>query len=384
MSYLRTVEKGTSVKSLGIVEEPTPTKTGTFDFIYRNQYSILDWGKMPMPDGKVMDNSPVALVAAFNHEHARRYSVPTCYQGPVDDAGTSHLSLAWFRDNGQVPRALRMQMVNVLKPVFDEKTKKWDYSVFKNPPVNNYVHPIEFIWRAEAGPDSSFWKNVAKGSYKLIDFGLPETLKPGDNFPQSILDHSSKYEDHDRYFSPAVARELGNFSSERWENLNRSRWWLNKILSDHAESVGLSRPDGKQEFVVMDVNGTLVDVLGDVAGTWHEDRFEYTTKDGKIVKVSKQTPRDLHKLQDPAWVKQCEEAKAKAEKEGHPNWKAFVTLEPRPLEAEFFDHYNNLMYAASNAWVKWKAFPQASSLEVACVEFDGYLADYKARLQKKA
>ncbi|VVB81019.1 Phosphoribosylaminoimidazole-succinocarboxamide synthase [uncultured archaeon] len=384
MSYLRTVEKGTSVKSLGIIEEPTATKPGVFDFVYRDQYSILDWGKMPMPDGKVMDNRPVALVAAFNHEHLRRYSIPTCYLNPVDDAGVAKSSVDWFRENGQVPRTLRMQMVNVLKPVFDEKTGKWDYSVFKDPPVNNYVHPIEFIWRAEAGPDSSFWKNVTKGSYKLSDFGLPADLKPGDKFPAPIFDHSSKYEDHDRYFSPAVAYELGDFNVERWEKLNRSRYWVNRLLTDHAESVGLRRPDSKQEFVVMMVNGTLVDALGDVAGTWHEDRYEHTTKGGKLVKVSKQTPRDLHKLQDPAWVKQCEEAKAKAEKEGHPDWKAFVSLEPRPLEAEFFDQYNNLMYAASNAWVKWNAFPQASSLEKACVEFDRYLSDYKERLKKTA
>ncbi|GEM_PF-561251 len=381
MSYLRTVEKGTSVKSLGIIEEPTAKNPGRFDFIYRDQYSILDWGKMPLPDGKVMDNRPVALSAAFNHELSRKSGIPTCYLSPVDDAGSEHLSLDWFKDNEQVPRTLRMQMVNILKPTFNEETKKWDYSVFENPPANNYVHPIEFIWRLQAGPDSSFWKNVTKGCYRLADFGLPD-LRPGSDLPFPILDHSSKYEDHDRYFSPDVARELGNFSQDRWRSLKDVRMRLNRILFDHAASVGIYRPDGKQEFVVMDMGDGAFDVLGDVAGTWHEDRFEYKTQSGKIVKVSKQTPRDLHKLQDPAWVKQCEEAKTKAEKEGHPNWKAFVSLQPKPLEAQFFDHYNNLMYSATNAWVGWNAFPQASPLEEACVEFDKYLSDYKERLKK--
>ncbi|MBW2970329.1 hypothetical protein KY319_04365 [Candidatus Woesearchaeota archaeon] len=382
MSYLRTVEKGTSVKSLGVIEEPTAKKPGVFDFIYRDQYSILDWGRMPMPDGKVMDNRPVALAAAFNHEMAAKAGIPTCYLNPVDDLGCSHLYLDWFRENRQVPRTLRMQMVNILKPTFNEQTKSWDYSVFQDPPVNNYVHPIEFIWRLEAGPDSSFWDNIAKGNYKLSDFGLPETLKPGDKFPFPILDHSSKYEDHDRYFSSAVARGLGNFSQERWQRLNDARMRLNRILYEHAASISIHRPDGKQEFVVMDMGDGPFEVLGDVAGTWHEDRFQYRTKSGNVVKVSKQTPRDLHKSLDPEWFKQCKEAKAKAEREGHPDWKAFVTLQPRPLEAQFFDQYNNLMYSATNAWVGWNAFPQASPLEEACVEFDKYLADYKERLKK--
>src|SRR3989338_2144989 len=379
-NYPRVVDKETSVKALGIIQEPTPGKTGVFDFIYSDQYSILDWGKMPMPAGKEMDNRPVALTGAFNHELLRAQGIPVCYLGTVGSDGATH-DMTWFREHREVSRTLRMRMVNIIKPTFNLQKGKWDYSVFQNPPANNYVHPIEFIWRKEAGPDSIFWKNVAKGAYKLSDFGLPETLKTGAPFPEPVLDHSSKYEDHDRYFSPKTARQLVAIPTERWAGLCRTREEINKILFLHARDIGIYRPDAKQEFLsITEPDGTIVDMLADVAGTWHEDRFEYTTREEKIVKVSKQTPRDLNKLLNPEWAKQCEEAKARAEREGHPNWKAFVTEMPLSLEPLFFDQYNNLMRAATNEWVGWNAFPEASGLEEACREFDLYLTDYKKRL----
>lgn len=383
MTYLRTIEKGTSVKAIGVLEEPTPEKSGLCDFLYRNQYSVFDWGKMPMPEGKDMDNRPVALVAAFNYELIRKLGIPVCYEGTVNGKGDAH-SVDWFRENSQVPNALRLRMVNIIKPAFDGEKHKWNYAAFEKPAANNYVLPIEFIWRAEAGPDSSFWKNIEKGNYKLEDFGLPATLKPGDKFPAPILDHSSKYEDHDRYFAPHMASWHAALSMGRWNALSAARHTLNDALSGHARAIGINRPDGKQEFAVISDSGEPVDALADVAGTWHEDRFEYVTKAGKKVKVSKQTPRDLNKILNAEWAKQCTELKERSEREGLPNWREMVTVQPQPLEPAFFDNYNNLMYAATNAWVGWNAFPQASNLEEACVEFDKYLSDYKARLQKPA
>lgn len=377
-NYIRVVEKQTSVKSIGVIQEPTATTSGICDFIYRDQYSVFDWGKMPMPEGKIMDNRAVALVAIYNYELVRGMGFDVCYVGAVDSSGDVH-NLDWFRDNKVVPNALRVRMVNVLRPTFDVGGKKWNYSIFQNPPVNNYVHPLEFIWRQEAGRDSSFWKNITKGVYYLSDFGLPDSVVAGDILAPPILDHSSKYEDHDRYFTPKIAQTLANIPVERWQKLSYARQTINGMLSSHADAVGLWRPDGKQEFAVI----SDIDYLADVAGTWHEDRFEYTTKTGKIVKVSKQTPRDLNKILNAEWAKQCDEAKQRAEKEGLPNWKPLVTLQPQSLESEFFDQYNNLMYAATNAWIGWQAFTQASQLEEACIEFDKYLSDYKKRLQKR-
>ena len=377
--YLRVSDKDTSVKSLGVLKEPTATETGTFDFIYRNRYSVFDWGEMPMPAGHEMDNRPVALTAAFNYEMVQDLGFPVAYMGTVDKNGFPH-PVHWFRQNKEVPNALRLKMVNIFKPTHAEG--KWNYDAFKDPKANNYVHPVEFIWRAQAGPDSSFWKNIARGNYKLEDFGLPKDLKPGDKFPAPVLDHSSKYETHDRYFSPAVAQELAAISPARWMRLNHMRDITNWRLSYHARQLGFDRPDGKQEYAVMNVNGEPVDLLVDVAGTWHEDRFTYTTKDRTKVKVSKQTPRDLHKLLDSEWAKQCDEGKKRAETEGHPNWKDFVTARPRALEPAFFGQYNNLMRAATSAWVGWNAFPESSGLEEACVEFDKYLSNYKTRLKR--
>ncbi len=379
--YLELIEKGTSVKAIGILTGPTATSPGLGDFIYRNQYSVFDWGAMPMPPGAEMDNRPVAVVAAFNYDELlRRNGVPVCYDGVINSKGQA-VGFSELKP-GEIPNAIRVSLVNIIKPTFNPETKRWDYSVFQNPPVNNFVLPIEFIWRAEAGPDSSFWKNVQKGAYSLTDFQLPDDLKPGAAFPNPILDHSSKYEDHDRYFSSSEAQRLSGMSDERWHRLNLWRYVINNTLFDHARKIGIHRPDGKQEFVTAVQDGKSIELLADVAGTWHEDRFEYRTKSGIVVKVSKQTPRDLNKLLNAEWARQCDEAKKRAEAEGHPNWKVFVTARPEPLEAEFFEQYNNLMRSATNEWIGRSIFSDASPLEEACVEFDKYLEDYKARLKR--
>ncbi len=377
--YLRLVEKGTSVKSIGVLVEPTATDAGVGDFLYRDQYSVFDWGKMPMPDSVVMDNRPVAVVAAFNYEMLED-SIPISYVCSVDEEGNGG-SLQWFRNHGKVPRGIRVKLVNVIKPTFDATRGVCSYAVFQNPPVNNYVLPIEFIWRAAAGQESSFWRNIEKKAYALSDFGLPTDLKPGQPFPSPVLDHSSKYESFDRYFPPQEARRLAALSETQWEELNWVRKDINARLSRHAEEAHIYRPDGKQEFCVITGTDRKPEIyLADVAGTWHEDRFEYTTAKGRKVKVSKQTPRDLNRILNAAWAEQCEAAKTRAEREGSADWKAWVTLQPQALEPQFFAQYNNLMYAATNAWVGWNVFSGASPLEEACVEFDKYLADYKVRL----
>ncbi len=386
IQYARLVEKDTSVKAIGVLKEPTATEPGICDFRFRPQYSVFDWGVMPMPDGKVMDNRPVAVVAAFNYEMIKRESVPVCYIGTVGSDGTAH-PFSHFVETGEIPQSIRVRMVHVIKPTF--RDREWDYSVFRDPKVdgervNNWMHPIEFIWRAEAGPDSSFWKNITDKVYELHDFGLPLKLKPGDKFPVPVLDHSSKYEKHDRYSPPDEARRLANISYKGWTELNYYRRIINRALTDHAASRGIKRPDGKQEFAIITENGTPIQTLADVAGTWHEDRFEYTTSSGVIVKVSKQTPRDLNRILNKAWAEQCQLAKTRAEVEGIENWKTLVTLQPKPLEPAFFDQYNNLMRAATNAWIGSGLFSGASGLEEACKEFDSYLSDYKRRLQSQA
>ena len=379
--YVRVIEKDTSVKSIGVVEEVAPNKAGVCDFIYRDQYSIFDWGKMPMPEGVVMDNRPVAVIAAYNYELVSRLGFSVCYLGAVDKDCNAH-DFNWFKSHNQIPNAIRLHMVNRIKPVF--RDGHWDYSEFKKPSVNNYIIPIEFIWRAEAGQDSSFWNNIKKGCYALNDFGLSENIKQAVEFPFPVLDHSSKYEDHDRYFSPFVAKQLSGLNINQWRKLDFIRYSINDKLTKHAKSIGIHRPDGKQEFCIINQDENSLIYLGDVCGTWHEDRFEYTTKAGNKVKVSKQTPRDLNLLINKEWAQQCTLAKERAEKEGISSWKHLVTEQPKSLEPEFFKQYNNLMYAATNAWVGWNMFSGASDLETACSEFHKYTEDYKKRINNRS
>ena len=96
--YLRVDDKGTSVKSLGIIREATDTDAGIFDFIYRQgDYSVFDWGTMPMPEGTQMDNRPVAVVGAYNYELIRKLGFPVSYLGTVADDGAAY-NLEQFQD----------------------------------------------------------------------------------------------------------------------------------------------------------------------------------------------------------------------------------------------------------------------------------------------
>jgi len=183
VTYVERRDNENSVKDVGIIKQPTAEDMGLFDHRYSDRYSVFDWGPMPMPDSATLDNRPVAVVAAYNFELLGRHGIDTAYLGAVGDDGETH-ALDWFRQNGEVPNTLRNLMVHVLKPDFVQEGESghWDYSKFRDPQVAHHLHPIEFIWRAHAGSDSSFWKNVAAGSYTLADLGLPDNLKPGDSF----------------------------------------------------------------------------------------------------------------------------------------------------------------------------------------------------------
>jgi len=376
-----------SVKDVAILDQPTDVDPGVGDFIWRPRYSIFDWNddshQMPMPDGVELDNRPIALQAAFNFEMLQAQHIPVCYLGTVDSQGGA-VPLERVLNEGHIPDTIRMRIVNVVRPTFNESTGEWDYSIFEQisgqGDVNNYMEPIEFIWRDEIGESSSFWRNVDKGLYKPEDFKLPADFKPGDKLPFPILDHSSKYEEHDRYVSPAEAQEMAQIYEDGWRELSLARGLINNWLSRHALQRGFHRPDGKQEFAVMYDEGAPVDHLADVAGTFHEDRFIYTLTDGTKVKVSKQIIRDLNKLANPEWAKQCVEAKDRAEREGIQNWRDLVTARPDPLEADFFVVYNELMRSAANQYVDRKVFEDAPSLETAALKFHTFVTDYKNRL----
>jgi len=65
-TYVRIVEHQTSVKSIGVIEEPNHRSFGEADFKYRKVFSVFDYGTIvpPVP----LDNSTICLMGGFNFE----------------------------------------------------------------------------------------------------------------------------------------------------------------------------------------------------------------------------------------------------------------------------------------------------------------------------
>src|SRR3989344_796736 len=157
-NYVRTVAHQTSVKELGVIEEPNHCSFGEADFRYRKVFSVFDYGTIVPPVD--FDNSTICLMGGFNFELLREAGVASHYLGLVDDNGRL-VSAKQAVSVGIAPHTIRVQFANRLMPTFAKG--KWDYSEFKNGEVVCYVHPMEFIVRNALPEASSVWKRVARG-----------------------------------------------------------------------------------------------------------------------------------------------------------------------------------------------------------------------------
>src|SRR3989344_1475152 len=347
MKYLRTVENDTSVKTIGVTQEPTPRKPGLADFTYRPVFSVFDFGTIT-PDVS-LDNTTVCLMAGFNFELLREAGIESHYQGLVNEKGqllTANTAIG----SQYAPRTMRVRFVNRVKPEF--VNGKWNYGNFAARTVTNYVQPIEFISRNSLPASSSVWKRVRKGEITLQDLGLPEGFKPGDEIPEALrplLDYSTKFEPEDRYLKPEEAQALMYLSTERFNGINETTRKASKVMTDYARSRGFAREDGKVEYVViLDKDDQVQDVLGDVVCTWHEDRLTW-----KGLAISKQLIRDEVKRVNPQWYGEIERAKKQAKEEGHSDFRKLMdpSIEYVSPSDAFFSAINYLFEAATNQWV---------------------------------
>ena len=77
----------TSVKEFRVETEPTPTALGRGSFLFTDDYSVFDWGKMP--DTIPEKGATLCAMGAFNFEMLADAGEPTHYRGlrtGADDA----------------------------------------------------------------------------------------------------------------------------------------------------------------------------------------------------------------------------------------------------------------------------------------------------------
>jgi phosphoribosylaminoimidazole-succinocarboxamide synthase len=347
------------VKTILVVQRPTDSSPGIADFQFNPVFSVFDYGTLqpPVP----LDNSTIALMAAYNFELLREAGVESHYIGLVKDGEV--LSAAAAIRQSVAPDTIRVHLVNRLLP--SHTAAGWDYSVFHSPASSHFVVPIEFISRVKIGANSSVWKRVSRGDLTLANLGLEPDTRPGDPLPHHVLDYSTKYEPEDRYVSAEAARQLTGFSTERWAKINQSTAEASRLMTDFAKSRGVAREDGKVEYVTLD-NRREADVLGDAVTTLHEDRLILDGTD-----ITKQAIRDAVKSCSPEWAAEIDRAKAEARRTGAADFRTLMDPSIRYVTppAEFFDRYNALARAFVNHWVGAAVYPEDRDLSRRLQEF---------------
>ncbi len=373
LQYSRTVEG--SVKRIGVITEPTKDAPGLADFYVKDDYSVFDWGKMPLPEGVGIDNRALLMEAAYNFELLQKEGLPVGYRGLVT-AGGDVVNFEVAVKTGEKVVAMRMEFVNILPVSFVDG--RYDYGRYQDPEESNYMVPVEWIFR-EAGPladGSSLVRRMNAGKCAPADYGLPADYNACDPLPFRVSDVSTKYEKDDRYLPGRVLRGMAGISEVEWTACVELNLEAAAVVVDHATSRGIKVYDGKVEIyrnLELDHPYYLDFALGDFVGTKDENRREVLPRGALKVPVptSKQAKRNAHKLLDPEWAAAVGEEKELAEKEGRQDWKERVIargLGPTPLPAFFIRADNDLSNAVVNAICGKEVLP-APALDNAALGF---------------
>jgi phosphoribosylaminoimidazole-succinocarboxamide synthase len=340
----------TSVKNVRVGEPATATDLGRGAFVFTDDYSVFDWGKMP--DEIPAKGASLCTMGAFNFERLESGGVATHYRGVVVDGETR--SLASALDDGRTPREMAIDLTQVPPLPFEgadaDDPSGYDYGAYHDAAGRNYLVPLEVVFRNRVPVGSSLRRRSDPA-----DHGLGyETWPDGPvDLPEPVVEFSTKYEKRDRYLARAAAdRIAGNADIDALESLARE---VNRLVTDRAEAAGLVHEDGKIECLYHD--GELR--VADVVGTFDENRFSY---DGQP--VSKEALRQYHRHARSEWVEAVGEAKRQADREGVADWRSLCDRRPEPLADRVLDTARDLYCAGTNAYVGREVF-EAPPLDAA-------------------
>jgi len=297
-----------SVKDLKVLKYPSLNKSGRGRFIFSDRYSVFDWGEMP--DHIPNKGKSLCISAAYFFEKLKSLGVKSHYLGLIGDGN----KLGRLSDIKTPVDIMEVKLLRVLTPL--QRGVRYDYSAYQTE-NNNYLIPLEIIYRKSLPEGSSIFKRLEEGSLKLEDLDLKEMPHPGETLSKPFLDVSTKLEETDRYLSWQEAKDIAHLDDSEISEIKRVTLLINKLINEEAEKVGLKYEDGKIEFG-FDEERNLIVI--DVLGTLDECRFTF-----EGMPVSKEVARLYYRKTD--WFKEIVEAK----KRDNIGWKEKVTLSPPPL-----------------------------------------------------
>ena len=318
----------TSVKEFRIDEAATADALGRGSFVFTDDYSVFDWGKMPdqIPD----KGASLCAMGAFNFERLEAAGVPTHYRGVVEDGDI--VSLA---DATRPPFEMAIELTQV--PDLPHEGRTYDYDAYHAEAGENYLIPLEIIFRNCVPVGSSLRRRTDPADHGLAFETWPDEAV---DLEDPIVEFSTKYEKGDRYLDRDEADAIAGKAAI--DDLDAVAREVNRVVTDRAQETGLSHEDGKIECLYY--RGEIR--VADVVGTFDENRFSY-----EGTQLSKEVIRQYHKRTQPEWVDAVSDAKARAKAEDVADWKALCDREPASLDEDILEVARSMYCAGANAYI---------------------------------
>ncbi|GAB3667525.1 phosphoribosylaminoimidazolesuccinocarboxamide synthase [Halopiger thermotolerans] len=327
----------TSVKEFRIEEAATADSLGRGSFVFTDDYSVFDWGKMPdqIPD----KGASLCTMGAYNFELLESEGVPTHYRGVVEH-GAANGEVVPLEEASNPPWEMAIDLTQV--PDLPNEGREYDYDSYHEAAGENYLIPLEIVFRNRVPVGSSLRRRT-----EPADHGLDLDEWPDDavDLDEPIVEFSTKYEEGDRYLDREEADSIaGEADVDALEDLALE---VNRVVTEQAESAGLDHQDGKIECLYY--QGEIR--VADVVGTFDENRFSY-----EGTQLSKEVLRQYHKRTQPEWVQAVESAKAEAKREDVADWKSLCDVDPEPLADDVIETARDMYCAGANAYVGRELF----------------------------
>jgi phosphoribosylaminoimidazole-succinocarboxamide synthase len=325
----------TSVKEFRVAEPATPERLGRGAFVFTDDYSVFDWGKMP--DAVPNKGAALCAMGAANFEALEAAGVDTHYRGVVTGGEVRPLAEA-----ATPPREMAIDLTRV--PELPHEGRDYDYEAFHAEADGNYLVPLEVVFRNTVPVGSSLRSRGAPSDYGL-DADGDEWPDHSVDLPEPVVEFSTKFEASDRYLArPEAERVAGAADLDDLEAVARR---VNDLVTERAADAGLVHEDGKIECCY---HGGDV-LVADVVGTFDENRFSY---DGQ--QLSKEVVRQYHRRTQPEWVDAVGEAKARAAREDVADWRTLCAAEPAPLPDHVLAAVRDMYTAGANAYLGRELF----------------------------
>ncbi len=335
----------TSVKEFRVETAPTPGALGRGAFVFTDDYSVFDWGKMP--DTIPNKGASLCAMGAANFELLESQGIPTHYRGVVTDGEVGSLS-----DVSTPPREMAIELTRV--PDLPHSGREYDYAAFHDAAGANYLIPLEIVFRNTVPVGSSLRSRTDPAEFGVEPAGEPGTWSADPvDLPDPIVEFSTKFEESDRYLSRREADRIAGAADI--ETLESIAGRVNRLVTERAKEAGLKHEDGKIECLYIDGDIRVADVVG----TFDENRFSYEGQ-----QLSKEVIRQYYKRTHPEWIDAVEAAKAQAKADDIADWRTLCEAEPDPLADHVVDAVRDMYAAGANAYLDRTIF-NAPSLPAA-------------------